>query len=83
MKNEDKLSVKVKDNGIGLKAAEEIKKNSILSSISLSSDILNQRLRLTKMQDEYVVNLKIKDLYPDDTNGEYGTLAELIIQLPN
>ncbi|WP_456378967.1 sensor histidine kinase, partial [Lutibacter sp.] len=59
--------VKISDNGVGLKKAQEIKENSIKTHISKSNSILKDRINLLNQSKEWHVTYSINEL--ENTTG--------------
>ena len=79
--NDDLLSIRIVDNGIGRKEAEKKNKQSFSSHKSIAISNIKKRLQLINREvDKQVVDLKIKDHY-DDLGNSTGTEIVLTIKV--
>ena len=75
---ETNLKVSISDNGIGRKGSEKVYKKQGRTYISHSSRIINERIKLLKLNPDFQkISLKYIDL--QNGNNASGTLVELII----
>ncbi len=67
LKKEKQLIIKISDNGVGLKKAQEIKENSIKTHISKSNSILKDRINLLNQSKEWHITYSINEI--ENTTG--------------
>ncbi len=72
------FKVTIKDDGIGIKKAKEIFKNSSKNYQSRSSDVLKERLALLRQSNDWDIRYQIEDL--SVSNVTSGTLVTLIFK---
>ena len=70
-----KFTIEIKDNGIGLKKAKEIKEQSIKTHISKSTVIIRERIDLLNKSNEWFVTYKINEF-----TNKSGTCVKLTFQ---
>ncbi len=78
-KSENRLMVKVKDNGVGRVKSQEIHSKNTLKEGSVGLQITKDRLKGLAIKTGKYTHLEIIDLY-DDHQQATGTLVELIIE---
>ena len=71
----NKFIVEIKDNGVGLKKAKEIKQQSIKTHISKSSEIIRERIDLLNKSHEWYITYKINEF-----TNKSGTCVKLTFQ---
>ena len=67
-----KFTVEIKDNGVGLKKAKEIKKKSIKTHTSKSTEIIKNRIKLLNQSHDWQVTYSISEL-----KNTHGTIVKL------
>lgn len=76
--NNETFKVSITDDGIGIKKAKEIFKNSTKNYQSHSTDVLQERLLLLKQSKEWEIEYEIKDL--SDKSLKSGTEVNIIFK---
>jgi LytS/YehU family sensor histidine kinase len=72
--DDNQIKVVIQDNGIGRKAAQEIKENNLKTHISRAMQIVKEKLEVLKADTTFKVSFEIEDLY-DNKNEASGTKA--------
>jgi len=79
IKIDDELCIELEDNGVGRKAAEKILKNQNKNHKSLSSKIIQERIKIFNRRSKKKIKLEIIDL--SDNSGE-GCGTKVILRTP-
>ena len=79
VKEETRLMIELRDNGIGREASEKMNKDNIFASKSLSTQIVNDRLISLNKYAKDIISYNIIDL-KDEQNEAAGT--QVIISIP-
>ncbi|TVZ56843.1 7TM protein involved in diverse intracellular signaling [Lutibacter sp. Hel_I_33_5] len=77
--SENSFTVIIEDDGIGLKKARKIYKNSSKNYQSNSTNVLEERLQLLKQSKKWKIEYSIKDLSDDD--NKTGTRVTLLFKI--
>ncbi|MEE9408586.1 MAG: ATP-binding protein [Polaribacter sp.] len=78
--NEDSFKVIVEDDGIGIKKAKEMYKNSSKNYQSRSSAVLEERLELLQQSNDWEIEYTIEDA--SEISNATGTRVTLIFNQP-
>jgi len=79
VKEEKRLMIELRDNGIGREASDKMKKDNVFASKSLSTQIVNDRLTSLNKYANDIISYNIIDL-KDEQNVPTGT--QVIISIP-